>query len=179
MSMAMVLEATRDFLRSERSWTQKQCQIMPAGLPPATAGMFFITLDDGGVETAGSDNFYLREVFTIEVGVWRRAEWLAADLRGAEQLKTHPYLAGIQNLHTLERNVIETLHNNWTLRTQINTDFSLPSEDDGDDFTGVLAYTGRGRIEPAVLPEQNAPAFSGWRMRFKGLSRTQIQGQIK
>ncbi len=181
MSMAFVLEGVRDYLRTQNSWDKHQCQIQQNAVPtevPNVAPQWYVAIDGGPVTTSNPNNEYLGEEFALTAGVWWRIGAYAPDQRGVMELKTDIYRAGIDTLDKLERKAIKFLHHEWALLTAINTQFSLPDADLGDAFQSALSYTGRGPNEAVVLQNQEAPAFMGRRLNFKGLLRIQYVQSI-
>ena len=67
------------------------------------------------------------------------------------------------------------LHNNWAFVNGLNTRYNLPDVIHGAEFRMPLRYKGRGRMESLALPkgETDADAWFGYRLRFRGLERTQ------
>ena len=179
MSMGLALEGARDFLRQETGWSANQCGIQHQGIPPATAGDFYVAVDDNGVETGREVNNELREIVGLEISIWRRERDMPQDMSGLSFLDQHRYKVAATTLENMERLVIKTLHHNWSFRVFINDRFALPSDAVGDVFLGSLTYRGRGRNETVGLPESNdATMFIGRRLRFRGLHRTQKIGSM-
>lgn len=185
MSMAMVLEGSQDFLRQLYEWKPTECVVAPETLPTASAGPFFIGIDEGSVEGGEENSHKLKEVFNIEIGIWRRPHNLPKD-RWREYLKVqNMYLPEVATLDTLERQVITALHGYGkrnggpSLWEFINTKFQLPISGRGDRFNGTLMYKGRGKSEVISLPaEEGGGEFYGRRLRFRGLDRTQSTTQM-
>ena len=181
MSMGMVLEATRDYLRTQNSWNKHQCQIQQDAVPtevPNVAPQFYIALDGAPVSTGNPNNEHLSELFNIKIGIWWRVGAYAPDQRGAMELPTDIYRAGILTLTQLERKVLKFTHHEWALLTFINTKFGLPDVDLGDAFQSPLSYLGRGPDEAVVLPNQASAAFIGRRLNFSGFLRVQYVESI-
>jgi hypothetical protein len=180
MAMSMILEGVRDFLQKENGWDKHRCGIQQGGLPPAVTRGFYVALDDAGVETSPPENHYLKEIYTIEVAVWRETAPISADLSGIAQLKSDQYIKGAATLHDIERKVIRSIHHNQALRNAINGQFVLPGSD-GDLFLLPLIYTGRGRNELQGVFAQNQQQSAQWlgrRLRFRGATRNQKIGSI-
>jgi len=174
----MALEGTRDYLQSENSWTDHQCNLQQNAVPPPVAPQFYIALDDGGIENDSVEHF-LRETYTMVVGVWFRVGAYPEDARGFMQLKTDLYRATIDTLNSLERKVLQNTHHIWALVTAVNTQFSLPSAGDGDYFQSTWVYQGRSGNEITALPDQQGNAYLGRRMRFRGMRRIQLVDSIQ
>lgn len=180
MSMGMALLGTRDYLRTALTWTKDNIGIQHNNLPPNAARNWYVALDDGGVEGTPQGQYYLKEIFSITVGIWRRPGRLPQDVSGAIMLPDDIYVSGIETLNDLERKIIKKLHNNYALMASINTQFSLPSAtvsgDVGGDVFGQepLIYRGRTKNEVVSIPgTTDAQAWFGRRLNFRGLSRTQ------
>lgn len=182
MSLGMVLHGVRDYLRQQNGWTVQNCGVQKDAVPPATAGQFYVSIDDTGVDGTAADNDHLSEQFNLEIGVWRRSGGKPDDRLGQLKLPEDIYLHNVLSLTDLERRVLVSqdnaggLHQNWAVRSYINTLFGLPSFAAGPEFTGVLSFRGFSRLESIVLAGTNAqnPAFYGRRLRFHGLQRVQI-----
>jgi hypothetical protein len=189
MSMALALQYGTEWLRTKYGFTATQCGVQFDALPPNDAGQFYIALDDGGIETGPDNTAALTETLNITVGIWRKPEHLALkDKRGNLQLPIDKYLIGAYTLHDLERKVIVErpsekmygLHQSWSFMRGLNERYALPHLVDGDVFFTPLFYRGRGRmetvgIERGILPDGSVDAqtWYGYRLRFRGLSRTQ------
>lgn len=175
----MVLEGAQDFLRVLNNWKPTECVVAPETMPIATAGQFFVGIDESSVEGGEENTHALKEIFNIEVGIWRRCGQFPKD-RWREQLKTQNiYLPEVATLDTLERQVLTTLHgygrrSGPSLWEFINAKFGLPVTGLGDKFNGTLMYRGRNKSEVISLPkEEGGGEFYGRRLRFRGLHRTQ------
>lgn len=174
MSMAFVLEGTRDYLRSQNTWTYEQIGIQFQTIPPNTARQWYIGMDDAGVESAIEKNYYLTETFSIEIGIWREHASIPRDRSGEMQLATDIYIAGIKTLNALERLVIAQLHGIYAVPAAINAQFTLPSIGSGGVFRLPLAYRGRTRNEKLEVADvQDSALWFGRRLLFRGLPRTQ------
>jgi hypothetical protein len=174
MSMGMALEGVRDWLRDRNGWTNMECGVMFRCIPPNRAGQKFIAIDDGGVETGPDNTHALTEIYTLEVGIWRRPGHLPKDMLGQSMLPEDLYLPEISTLNDMERRVIFWLHNRWELLTYINGKYGLPDEGRGDNFIEKLSYRGRTKVETAQ-PDEGQPGlvFIGRKLRFRGLKRIQ------
>lgn len=175
MSMGMVLEGVRDWLRDRNEWSITECGVTDDGYPPARAGNFYIAVDEDGVDVGPERTNALTEIYKIEVTVWRRPGHLPKDFLGNIVLPEDRYLPEIKTLHDLERRVIYHLHG-WrastnTLRNFLNTKFNLPDVGRGDAFITELMSTGRGRKEKHQVDD--GMPFIGRRLRFRGLMRVQ------
>lgn len=177
MSMAMALQGTRDYLRTTNTWDYKTCGIQFESKPPNIAGQWYVALDDAGVDTGPDNTDALTENFSIDVGIWRRPGGLPNDRQGELQKVDDIYLANIQSLHDLERLVISQLHNNWTMISTINTQFSLDNTT-LMPFNMPWIYRGRSKMEGVTLADGTARAFLGRRLRFRGMRRIQKRGSI-
>lgn len=177
MSMAMALEGTRDYLRNANSWDHTLCGIQFEARPPNRAGQFYVALDDGGVSTGPDNTDALTEIYTIEVAVWRRPGHLPRDREGELQKVDDIYLSNIQTLHSLEREIIARLHNNYSLMTAVNAQFSLPTGSMADKFLQPWVYRGRSKVE-GMTDDNGNRTFIGRRLQFRGMKRIQKRGSI-
>lgn len=189
MSMAFSLQYGAEWLRTKYGWTAQQCGVQFDCLPPNDAAQFYVALDDGGVE-AGPDNVEaLTEILNWNIGIWRKPEHLQLkDKRGNLQLPHDKYLVGAYTLHDLERKVLVSnptnklfgFHKNWDFMKGLNERFGLPHQVDGDAYYTAMVYKGRGKMEMmgvdrGLLPDGSVDAqcWFGYKMRFRGLPRTQ------
>ncbi len=177
-AMSMVLEGTRDYLIDQNSWNINQCDIQFRGVPPAVAGDFFISLDDGGTEAPDEISELLKEIQIIEVAVWRRLGGVPRNKQGVLFLNTDLYRATVETLSSLERKVMAKVHGQWALRLAINAQFSLPDATLGGEFTSRFAFTGRSRPEAVVIPDAEDDVYLGRRLRFRGMMRRQYVESI-
>lgn len=171
MSMGMVLEGVRDWLRDQNSWKAIECGVMMNTVPPNRAGQKYVGIDDDGIDTGPENTHALTEYFSLSIGIWRRPGHLPKDQQWNMVVPEDVYLPEISNLHDLERRVIFYLHNRWDLVGYLNKKYELPDAGRGGTFTGQLVYRGRGKIESAAGDEANR--FIGRRLRFRGLRRVQ------
>ena len=117
MSMAVVLQRVRDHLRSALALSADQCGVRVGGHPPASSGELYVAVDELGVECTARD--HLREVYVVEVALWRRVGQWPDDRAGDALLRDDAYLAGALTLDRLERSVIARC-------TAITPTFPLP-----------------------------------------------------
>ena len=181
MSMAMALEGTRDFLRTENGWKLGDCDIQQGGNPTNTSRGRYIALDDAGVETVGADQHYLKETYIIEISIWTNTGTLPADMSGMAQLKADKYTTGRDTLDKLERAIVSQLHQRQEPRNQVNSQFGLPGTD-GCVFLMPWIYQGRSKNELQGQVQSGAANVAQWlgrRLRFRGFDRTQNIGSVK
>lgn len=171
MSMGMVLEGVRDWLRDKNDWKVIECGVMMDTVPPNRAGQKYVAIDDDGIDTGPENTHGLTEFYNLSIGIWRRPGHLPKDQQWNMVIPEDTYLPEISNLNDLERRVVFWLHNRWDLAGWLNTKYSLPDAGKGDKFTGQLVYRGRSKIESAIGDEGNR--FIGRRLRFRGLRRVQ------
>lgn len=180
MSISLVLQGVRDYLRAEYQWRQNECAVTTNAEPIPTAGDFFIGVEQVGVETGQEATDSLKEAFTVEVGVWRRAGSRPPDRFGELRMPSDLYLANMHTLHELQRKVVVSsagaggLHKNYRFRTFVNSLFGLPNLDDGPEFTTPLYWLGGALRPEGVEVGEGGPAFFGYRLRFRGMLREQI-----
>jgi hypothetical protein len=171
MSIGMVLEATRDWLRARNSWKFDQCGVCDEGYPFEKSGQLFVGIDEDGV-TAGPANTYgLTETFQLSIAVWRRPGHLPKDMYDQMVIPEDRYLPELSTLHQLERRVMFWLHHRWEFLNYINEKYKLPDAGRGDKFTEALTFAGSSKKEVYVVRE--GVAYMGRRLRFRGLKRIQ------
>lgn len=141
MSIAYLLQAARDRLRTVVPLSNDRCNLQPGGRPPARMGEFYVSLDEGRVQ--GSDRTHLKEIYTINIWITKRTGKYPPD-KYAEV-----YLANAVGLDAIERKIIAALHGVQAVRVAANTLGSLPGAGTGDIFQQPLWYTGRGATAPA------------------------------
>lgn len=175
MSMGMVLEGVCDWLRARNGWGVKECGIADGTFPFAATGQFFVGIDEDGESGGNAETNALTEVFSIEIGVWRRPGHLPKDMHGQMLVPQDRYLPEIKTLHDLERRVKVFLHHRWELVQALNTKYGLPDSGRGDNFITSLVWQSTSRKDAYVAgtSAQNAIAFVGRRLKFRGLKRVQ------
>jgi hypothetical protein len=172
--MAAILAATEAILRTANDWDSNSCSIQPGSEPPPTAAQWYIAIDDAGVEqSARAEDYYLREQFVIEIGVWRRPGQLPHDRKKELQKNVTRYMNDMLTLEPLERKVIKALHKSQTWRNTLNSLAGFPEEGSGDQVVNPLVYQGRSKNETLVFGKENEHAFFGRRLRFRGGDRVQ------
>lgn len=179
MSMALALEYGVEWLREQHGWKYNECGVQQDALPALDAGPFYISLDDGGVESGLPDTDCLAETLSMLVGIWRRPEHLTKMLRGQLKLPNDKWLAGVFTLHEMERKVIihkqKGFHRNYDFVNALNTRYNLPHETNGAKFINPWVYLGRGRMETVGITDDSdrGQSWYGYRLRFRGLGRIQ------
>lgn len=179
MSMSLALEFTQEWFRDKYKWKWNECGVQFQSIPSYSAGAFYVSIDDAGVETGREDTESLMETLSLNIGVWRRAEHFMKDQLGQLKLPDDVYLAGAKTLHQLERQVILNnkygLHKNYVFMTALNERYNLPSEVHGAEFIFPFVYRGRGAMESQVLDTAKTQdqVWYGYRLRFRGLAREQ------
>jgi hypothetical protein len=178
VSMALVLQGVKDYVRGQYGWTNKQVTIRYDGQPPATAADFHIAFDDGGSTVEGPRTYMLQEQLSIVAGVWRRMASTPDD-RYAELIKrTNIYTAQVASLDKLVRQVVTAIHHNFTLTSDLNTIWGLPNDEHGSIFESTLTYDGHNGLEKFSHIEAADLIWVGRRLRFTGLRRQQKIGSI-
>lgn len=174
MSMGMVLEATESYLREVLQFEPNRIGIEFNTEPPPLAGAFFIGIDDAGVESRSTENdYYLREIYVLEIGIWKRPGQFPKDRR-AELLKTqNVYTPELETLDSLERKVLAALHKNNDWLRFANERFTLPLGGLGDQFINPLRYLGRSKNERLIAEGEQAEPWIGRRLRFASAERLQ------
>lgn len=176
MTMAAILEETRNHLRKRYAWENDQCRVSFLGEPVDSAGEFFIGIDEESVDPMSDTqvNDYLGEVHRIAIWIWRKSGQYGDDRRGDMLLPEDLYLAGIETLDTLTRKVIKAVHQNQDLRAAVNTRLVAPS-DKGDIVQTPLAFNGRSRTQGRSV-EDGGAGDGPWMVRtvrFIGMKRVQ------
>ena len=82
MSMAALLEAAQDHLRTELALADHFCGVQPDGDPPPAAGEFYVAIDEGGISAPGGTENWLLEQLTIVVSIMRRTGQYMKDRQG-------------------------------------------------------------------------------------------------
>lgn len=183
MTMALALEFTQEWFREKYGWKWNECGVQFQSIPAYSAGAFFVSIDDGGVEAGRDDTESLMEVLSINIGIWRRREHLMKDQLGNLKLPQDNYLVGAKTIHYLERQVIlnkwHGLHKNYVFMTALNERYELPSPNHGANFHMPFVYRGRGSMETQTLSDSNGSEqiWYGYRLRFRGLAREQVLHQ--
>lgn len=178
MSMALVLEGAKDFLRGEYGWEINRVTIEFESRPAPTAQQWHVALDDGGVSAGDGRTYMLQEEVSIVVGVWRQFGATPNDRLGNLVKRTNPYLAQMPSVDKLERQVIAAYHGSFDLVGDLNTRWSLPDDELGSAFESTLVYDGRGGLEKFSHGEVSDLTWLGRRLRFRGLRRQQNIGSI-
>lgn len=180
MSMSLCLEFTQEWFREKYRWKPNECGVEFNNVPAYDAGYFFVSIDDGGVETGQQSTDSLKEVLSINIGIWRRKEHLMKDQLGQLKLPQDKYLVGSWTLSELERKVILPnlfgLHQNWQYMTALNQRYGLPDAKLGADFRYTFYYRGRSAMISQTLTNSNSPeqVWFGYQLRFSGLAREQV-----
>jgi hypothetical protein len=151
----------------------KQCGIQPEGVPPPTAGEFYVALDEGNVSGTDSRNYYLGEFFDLDIYCLRRVGRFPKDYKGQMLQRDDTYLASIETLEKIERKIVVALHQSFTCMNFINSHFALPDQVKGDKFILPLVYAGRSGSTEKTVPELEGVVFYGRALRFRGLRRNQ------
>ena len=94
MSMALALEYCQEYLRTKYGWKENEVGVQYDAVPPPNAGLFYVGIDDAGVDTGNDETDALKESLTITIGIWRRPEHLLYDRRAHLKLPTDGYLIG-------------------------------------------------------------------------------------
>lgn len=158
MSMAALLQATRDKLRGDLPVPDGQparlyVGIQPSGGMPKRRGQWYVAIDEGRI--GSSEKVSLKEEYQIEVRLWREASNFAADNQ------EEAYLSAGYGLDALERRVIASIHNNHELRTMANAFAEAPGKSTGDIFQQPLWYRGRGKSQLSDMGFERTLVFSG------------------
>lgn len=177
MSLAALLKATRDHLRSLVPLSEDQCRVMPDGQPHPAFGDSFVavhptTWATGDLSYPGS-GLSLDEVYGLSCTVtWR------APLAPVDRFMDDLYLASVNSLEILCRKVIKHINYNWTLIVAANTNIATAST---DKFVEALFWQGGDaapRLESPMwvwskAENQDLVAALVMEMRFGGARRVQ------
>ena len=179
MSMSLALQYAQEWFREKYNWKVNQCGVEFNSIPAYDSGSFFVSIDDGGVETGQPSTESLKETLNLNIGVWRRKEHLMKDRVAQLSMKTDKYLIGSWTLAELERKVILNkffgLHKNYAFMTALNERWNLPHEENGAEFRFPFYYRGRSGMVSIPAPGAKNPedVFFGYILKFGGLSREQ------
>lgn len=185
MTMPFALQFVEEWYQDKYGWKPSQCRVYPEAKPPLDCmESWFIGIDDIGIESGPDTTDSLKEICSIQIGVWRRYEHLIKNLSGIIKLPTDKYLLGAFTLYEMERKVLVCrsegeplygLHQNWNIVSGINSRYNLPHDILGDGFKYPFAYRGRGQMEEIGYPDDrgNVRVWAGYRLRFRGLAREQ------
>lgn len=176
--MGLVLDAMLEWMPTQ--WRElsegRNFGVEWEALPPATAGDWYVAIDDGGVSGQGQpQDYYLHEQAQVIIGVWRRQTETPRDRIGRLMLRTDKYRPQAQSLEMIERQIVTMLHFGYGLMSKMNTTIQATTGL-GDCVTMPLIYRGRSRNEAVDLPgfkSQEYQTFIGRRLKFSGLDRTQ------
>lgn len=169
-----LLLAVRDHLRSNMTVPGGEDRapffigLQPGGHPPARMGEWYVSIDESNVISTEKES--LREVHSVEINITKRAGKYASDTADKA------YLENMNGLRAIERQVIQLVHNNHTLRALANTLGGLPGETIGDIFQQPLWYTGRGRTRfegGEWIGADGDHAFLVRTLNFTGAARVQ------
>jgi hypothetical protein len=179
MSISFLLLATRDVLRTQLAAAQTNISdindyvgIQPQGIPPAACGRWYVSLDEGGVQSDNTN--FLRERYTVRVWITWRTGDLPKDRRGkAYQI----YATNQEGMDSLERQVIGILHANETVRLTADTYVGAPGAG-GDIYTQPLFYQpGRSttdyRGNDWILGGKDSDSCMVRQLTFEGADRIQ------
>lgn len=179
MSSALALEHMQEWLRDKNGWKQNQCGVQADAMPALDAEDFYVAIEDTGIETGNEATDSIKEIYSFQIGIWKRAEHLGIkDLRGQLKLPQDQYVVQAYTLHDLERAVMVSgangFHANYSFLESLNFRYNLPDSTLGAAFNRPLFYKGRGRMEPMGVDDGNSTkAWYGYRLRFRGLDREQ------
>jgi len=180
-SMTRAMEGTRDWLISQSGikWgtgaalplNKDNCFLAHMAIPQKITGQFAICIDDAGVESGNMNNFYDREMYSINIGIWRRVGRVPKD-RMAQQMiiDNEIYSSLAQTLADNERELKMALHCNTEVPVWLNSKYALPDEDEFlDRFIQYWVYRGRSGNEVHVIDDSGHRIF-GRVMKFDGLT---------
>ena len=175
MSIEALLVAARNHLRTQlidlipgatTSAAAAHIDIRPEGRPPARWAGFYIGLDEGRVQS--TEKAFLREVYTIEVYVYRQTGEYSDDRHG------DIYTKNVNGLGVLERRVIRAIHNSHTIMAAANAILADDARP-GDIIQQPLWYTGRGKTRYGATgaDERSMKSFMQRVLPFSGGVRNQ------
>lgn len=144
--------------------------------PPPTASDWYIAIDFGGEsQTAGPQQYFLREEYSLLIGIWRRQTEVPRDRLGRMNLRSDLYRPQATTIQAMSRSLIKNLHQQFWLPTEINLKLAT-DESYGNKVQSPLIYLGSGANEPYTvdsLRTNDVETFIGRRMKFRGLMRSQ------
>lgn len=171
MSMKVLLQATRDFMKSQMGLTDFACDLRPGGRPPAIMGEQYISLDEGNTNSRPFQDF-LEEEYAINVWVTRRTGIMPNDARQAI------YEAQASGLNDVCGRVRAIVHRSYDL-----IDLGNLATAGGNKFLLPLFYNGTS--EPLVtgadwaFSEHDEHGFIVKQLRFGGCKMVQYIGSIQ
>jgi hypothetical protein len=177
----MMLTGVRDYLRETNGWKFHQCGIQYRSSPPQLARGFYVALSCSGVQGGPAGNHYLKETYALTLGIWKESGVLPADLVGHAQLNSDEYQKGSETLDSLERKLIDQLHQAQEVRNVVNGKFGLPGSN-GGEFLLPFHYDSGGDdelVSPFGGQQGTAAQYLGRRLRFVGFTRNQRIGSIR
>lgn len=178
MSRALALQAVRDYLRTNLSLANADCDIEPGGYPPNIAGKLYVAIDEGGTTCSTRESLW--EVNSVEVYVCRRPQEHPGDKRGQILKRTDLYLAGMKTLETLERGVIRYLHGVTAVPTAANALIAAilaAGGDAGGDFLTPLYYQRGGKME--TFDSEGGVTWIRRQLLFVGMERPQRLTEVR
>ena len=173
MSVGQLLQTVRDHLRTQLTLDFKSCGVQLNGVPPSTAGEFYVAIDEDGTESVGGDDPVLNERYRIVISIMRRAGKYPKDRQGDLLLRE---TEALKSLEELERLVIKNIHAAWNLMATYNTNLGAPDATLGDTAILPLFCRGRGRTYTWTSPTEEPDMLYAWLrkdVRFSGMNRKQ------
>lgn len=144
--------------------------------PPPTASDWYIAMDFGGEsQTAGPQQHFLREEYSLIFGIWRRQTEIPRDRLGRLNLRTDLYRPQATTIQAMSRALIKNLHQQFWLVTEINLKLAA-NEVYGNKVLSPLVYLGSGANEEYTVDSMrtnDVETMIGRRMKFRGLRRIQ------
>lgn len=144
--------------------------------PPPVASDWYIAMDFAGEsQTAGMQQFFIREEYSLLFGIWRRQTEIPRDRLGRMNLRSDLYRPQATTIQAMSRALIKNLHQKFWLTTEINLKIAA-NDAYGNKVLSPLIYLGSGANEEYTVDSMRSndvETFIGRRMKFRGLMRQQ------
>lgn len=157
--------------------TSATCEVQFEGHPPPVAGTAYVSVDEGGVSSAGeSQQFELAELHTVFV-------WCSVRISDTPIDRSRNLVARLrESLQKLERQAIKAIHGRQEVRAAANALLASRTAGTGD-FQTPLYYAGRSATEHKGpnWSNEDGKEIAGWLVRrlvFRGGLRIQYDNTL-
>ncbi len=144
--------------------------------PPPVASDWYIAMDYAGEsQTAGMQQYFIREEYSFLFGIWRRQTEVPRDRLGRMNLRTDLYRPQATTIQAMSRALIKTIHQKFWLTTEVGLKIDA-HESYGNKPIAPLIYLGSGANEEYTVDSMrtgDVETFIGRRLKFRGLTRQQ------
>lgn len=149
--------------------------------PPPTAGDWYIAMDFAGEsQTAGPQQYFLREEYSFLFGIWRRQTEVPRDRLGRMNLRSDLYRPQATTIQAMSRALIKNLHQQFWLTTEVS--LKIQNNDiNGNVPESPLIYLGSNANEQYTVDSMrtgDVETFIGRRLKFRGLLRIQTTTEM-